>query len=81
MPAIAIATVRLGQASQKRAVDNHRERLKERGLSRYEVHELAKDKALVRKLPAAWRWTMRRLRDLGIISPPRAPGHLVLPAM
>jgi len=36
-------------ASQKRAVENHRRRLGERGLARYEVRGLAKDKALVRE--------------------------------
>lgn len=38
------------QASQKRAVANHRRRLAERGITRYEVRGLAKDKDLVRKL-------------------------------
>ena len=38
------------QASQRRAVADHRRRLAERGISRYEVRGLAKDKALVRKL-------------------------------
>lgn len=38
------------QESQKRAVANHRQRLVERGISRYEVRGLAKDKELVRKL-------------------------------
>ena len=38
------------QPSQKRAVANHRQRLAERGISRYEVRGLAKDKELVRKL-------------------------------
>jgi hypothetical protein len=38
------------QASQKRAVANHRRRLVERGVSRYEVRGLEKDKELVRKL-------------------------------
>jgi|SRR5271155_5526261 hypothetical protein len=37
-------------ASQKRAIDNHRRRLAERGMSRYEVRGLAQDKELVRKL-------------------------------
>ena len=35
--------------SQKRAIAKHRRRLGERGLSRYEVRGLAKDKELVRK--------------------------------
>ena len=38
------------QASQRRAVADHRRRLAERGISRYEVRGLAKDKELVRKL-------------------------------
>jgi hypothetical protein len=38
------------QASQKRAVENHRRRLVERGISRYEVRGLDKDKQLVRLL-------------------------------
>jgi hypothetical protein len=37
-------------ASQKRAITMHRRRLGERGLARYEVRGLAKDKDLVRKL-------------------------------
>jgi hypothetical protein len=37
------------QTSQKRAVANHRRRLAEQGISRYEVRGLAKDKELVRK--------------------------------
>jgi hypothetical protein len=36
-------------ASQKRAVANHRRRLTERGLARYEVRGLEQDKELVRK--------------------------------
>jgi hypothetical protein len=36
-------------ASQKRAVENHRRRMNERGMARYEVRGLAKDKALVRE--------------------------------
>lgn len=40
----------MAQASQKRAVANHRRRLGERGITRYEVRGLAKDKDLVRKL-------------------------------
>ena len=40
----------MAQASQKRAVANHRRRLAERGITRYEVRGLAKDKDLVRKL-------------------------------
>jgi hypothetical protein len=36
-------------ASQKRAVENHRRRLNERGLARYEVRGLEKDKDLVRQ--------------------------------
>lgn len=36
-------------ASQKRAIDSHRRRLTERGMSRYEVRGLAQDKELVRK--------------------------------
>ena len=36
--------------SQKRAITTHRRRLGERGLARYEVRGLAKDKDLVRKL-------------------------------
>jgi len=40
----------LAQESQKRAVANHRQRLAERGISRYEVRGLVKDKELVRKL-------------------------------
>ena len=35
---------------QKRAVDNHRRRLRERGMARYEVRGLESDKALVRRL-------------------------------
>jgi hypothetical protein len=35
--------------SQKRAVANHRQRLKQRGFARYEVRGLAEDKELVRK--------------------------------
>ena len=35
-------------ASQKRAIDSHRRRLTERGMSRYEVRGLAQDKELVR---------------------------------
>ena len=35
--------------SQKRAVANHRRRLAERGMARYEVRGLEQDKALVRK--------------------------------
>jgi hypothetical protein len=38
------------QASQKRAVENHRRRLVERGINRYEVRGLDKDKQLVRLL-------------------------------
>jgi hypothetical protein len=38
------------EASQKRAVANYRRRLAERGISRYEVRGLEKDKDLVRKL-------------------------------
>jgi hypothetical protein len=37
-------------ASQKRAITEHRRRLGERGLARYEVRGLAQDKELVRKL-------------------------------
>jgi hypothetical protein len=37
-------------ASQKRAITEHRRRLGERGLARYEVRGLAQDKDLVRKL-------------------------------
>jgi hypothetical protein len=44
------------QASQRRAVANHRRRLGERGMSRYEVRGLAGDKELVRTLA-------RRLAD------------------
>jgi len=40
----------VAQASQRRAVANHRRRLAERGISRYEVRGLTKDKELVRKL-------------------------------
>jgi len=40
----------MAQTSQRRAVANHRRRLAERGISRYEVRGLAKDKELVRKL-------------------------------
>src|ERR1700745_4171679 len=40
----------MAQASQQRAVENHRRRLAERGISRYEVRGLARDKELVRKL-------------------------------
>ena len=36
--------------SQKRAIIKHRRRLGERGLARYEVRGLARDKDLVRKL-------------------------------
>lgn len=36
-------------ASQKRALENHRRRMNERGLARYEVRGLEKDKALVRE--------------------------------
>ena len=35
--------------SQKRAVENHRRRMRERGLARYEVRGLEKDKGLVRE--------------------------------
>lgn len=38
------------KASQERAVANHRRRLRERGLARYEVRGLAQDKQLVREL-------------------------------
>jgi hypothetical protein len=38
------------QASQKRAVANHRRRLADRGMARYEVRGLKADKELVRKL-------------------------------
>lgn len=38
------------ELSQKRAVANHRRRLRERGMSRYEVRGLDADKALVRDL-------------------------------
>jgi hypothetical protein len=37
-------------ASQKRAVANHRTRLRERGLARYEVRGLERDKQLMRQL-------------------------------
>jgi hypothetical protein len=37
------------QASQKSAIANHRRRLAERGISRYEVRGLPRDKELVRK--------------------------------
>jgi hypothetical protein len=37
-------------ASQKRAITEHRRRLGERGLARYEVRGLVQDKDLVRKL-------------------------------
>jgi hypothetical protein len=40
----------MAQASQRRAVANHRRRLAERGIKRYEVRGLEKDKELVRKL-------------------------------
>jgi hypothetical protein len=40
----------MAQASQRRAAANHRRRLTERGISRYEVRGLEKDKELVRKL-------------------------------
>jgi hypothetical protein len=36
--------------SQKRALDNHRRHLAERGLARYEVRGLSRDKELVRAL-------------------------------
>jgi len=36
--------------SQRRAILNHRRRLRERGISRYEVRGLATDKELVRSL-------------------------------
>jgi|SRR5215471_15088190 len=38
------------QASQKRATANHRRRLRERGISRYEVRGLERDKELIRRL-------------------------------
>src|SRR5579872_359630 len=38
------------KASQERAVANHRRRLRERGLARYEVRGLPQDKQLVREL-------------------------------
>ena len=38
------------QASQRRAVANHRRRLAERGISRYEVRGLEADKTLLRSL-------------------------------
>jgi hypothetical protein len=41
---------KMTQISQRRAVANHRRRLAEHGISRYEVRGLAKDKELVRKL-------------------------------
>ena len=37
-------------ASQKRAVETHRRRLGERGLARYEVRGLERDKELIRSL-------------------------------
>lgn len=40
----------MAKASQKRAVANHRHRLAQRGISRYEVRGLDKDKQLVRLL-------------------------------
>jgi hypothetical protein len=40
----------MAQASQRRAVANHRRRLSEQGISRYEVRGLAQDKDLVRRL-------------------------------
>ncbi len=40
----------MAQTSQKRAVANHRRRLAQRGISRYEVRGLAKDKEIIRKL-------------------------------
>jgi hypothetical protein len=40
----------MAQNSQRRAVANHRRRLAEHGISRYEVRGLARDKELVRKL-------------------------------
>jgi hypothetical protein len=40
----------MAQISQRRAAANHRRRLTERGISRYEVRGLEKDKELVRKL-------------------------------
>jgi hypothetical protein len=38
------------QPSQRRAVVNHRRRLAERGIARYEVRGLAQDKPLLRRL-------------------------------
>ena|SRR5712691_6769475 len=52
-------------ASQKRALANHRRRLSEHGMSRYEVRGLEQDKQLVRKLAkrlAADDEDARRLR-------------------
>jgi len=40
----------MAKASQKRAVANHRHRLAQRGISRYEVRGLDKDKQLFRLL-------------------------------
>lgn len=40
----------MSQSSQQRAVASYRRRLAERGVSRYEVRGLEKDKGLVRKL-------------------------------
>ncbi|HEU0155413.1 MAG TPA: hypothetical protein VFQ82_05030 [Stellaceae bacterium] len=40
----------MASISQKRAVANHRLRLAERGIARYEVRGLQKDKTLVRRL-------------------------------
>jgi hypothetical protein len=40
----------MAQISQRRAAANHHRRLTERGISRYEVRGLEKDKELVRKL-------------------------------
>ena len=55
----------MAQASQKRAVANHRRRLAERGISRYEVRGLEKDKELVRKLAKHPPRTMRTRHDYG----------------
>src|SRR5947209_2067537 len=40
--------IKMAKTSQRRAVANHRRRLRERGMSRYEVRGLDSDKDLVR---------------------------------
>ena len=48
----------MGDTSQKRAIDNHRKRLKQRGMARFEVLGLDADRELIRSLA-------KRLADNG----------------